>query len=334
MSTLNKEFKSLIGNYFLGNGFIEYKRGWLKGKTFTCPYCGRENKFGVNPSSNFYHCFRCDSKGSLIDLIIELEKLDSFYEVKPKLEKWKQLGWKVKIETFDKPYQEVKPLILPEGFKLLTHGDSVIARGVRNKLSKRGLDYKKLSYKGWGYCDKGKYMGYLIIPYHKDGELIYFNARNMVSIGPRYLNPDIGDDQGNSSIGKSMIIYNEDALYMYNSVFLCEGAINAETLSPHRGICSGGKYVSSYQINKIIKSPVKRVIICMDSDAIKQSFDVCMKLIENKLIKVVVFPEGKDANDLGRSESLKLVYKTKYLHSINEALNLKRIYETGPIITH
>ena len=43
---------------------------------------------------------------------------------------------------------------------------------------------------------------------------------------------------------------------MYKTVYLCEGAINAQTMG-EKGIASGGKAISRYQVNEIIKSPVE-----------------------------------------------------------------------------
>jgi DNA primase len=50
----------------------------------------------------------------------------------------------------------------------------------------------------------------------------------------------------------------------------------------------------------------------LDPDAKKQSIDLALKLVNFKSVKVVYLPEGKDANDIGRKEVMKLVWKTRY----------------------
>ena len=170
---------------------------------------------------------------------------------------------------------------------------------------------------GWGYGTKGKYFGYLIIPFHEKGQLTYFNARLFIGNGPRYNNPDTSE----SGLGKSFIIYNKDALEMYKTVFICEGAINAQTMG-ERGIASGGKAISRYQINEIIKSPVERIIILFDPDAKHNAIDLALKLVQYKKVKVVFLPEGKDVNDLGRRETLRRVYQVHY-QNYQELLELK-----------
>ena len=109
---------------------------------------------------------------------------------------------------------------------------------------------------------------------------------------------------------------------MYKSVFICEGAINAQTMG-ERGIASGGKAISRYQVNEIIKSPVERVTILFDSDAKDKAIDLGLKLVQYKKVRVVLFKDSRDVNDLGKRETLKLIYQVHY-QSYSELLKLKQ----------
>lgn len=320
----NKNFKKLVGSYFLSLGYSYYKNGWLKSTTFACPFCGRE-KLGVNPGSNFYHCFRCDSKGQLTDLIMEIENIYTYNELLKFLDGFKgglyYSTYNGQIKERDKKEERTQEnKILPDNFLLINQGTSELAKALRRYVKKRGFDIDKLSRKGWGYVTTGKYLGYLIMPYTKNHRVVYFNARNvMAPHGPRYLNPD-NEDMENT---KSTLLYNEEALDMYKSVYLCEGIINAETISDNRGICTAGKHLSKYQINLLIKKPVERIIICLDPDAMDKAFEIASMLIEHKLVKVLSFPDGKDINDIGRKEALRIAYSTSYLRSYNDILKYK-----------
>lgn len=253
-----------------------------------------------------------------------LEHLDTYTEVIKVLEQEEFSGYTFKEEVLE--LKEKKPLYLPEGFKLLNQGTSLLAKSARSYVKRRGFNPEELSKMGWGYGTKDKYFGYLIIPFHEKGELVYFNARLFIGNGPRYNNPDTTD----SGLGKSFIIYNKDALEMYKAVFLCEGAINAQTMG-EKGIASGGKAISRYQINEIIKSPVERIIILFDPDAKGDAIDLALKLVTYKKVKVVFLPEGKDCNDLGRKEVLKLVYQVHY-QTYQELLTLKQqLYDDNTI---
>lgn len=291
---------------------FDYRHSWMKSR---CPFCGKEMKFGINLGLNRTNCFRCGEHPSAVDLVMHLEGLERYTDVVRFLENEQFSGYifkEEKIELRGKRY-----LYLPEGFKLLNQGDSTLAKMARAYVTKRGFNVEDLSKRGWGYGTKGKYFGYLIIPFHEKGQLTYFNARLFIGNGPRYNNPDASE----SGLGKSFIIYNKDALDMYRSIFLCEGAINAQTMG-ERGIASGGKKLSRYQINEMIKSPAERFIILLDPDAYKEAIDLALKLVQYKKVKVVKLPEGKDVNDLGRKETLRRIYQVHY-QNYQELLQLK-----------
>lgn len=314
MSILNNYFKGKLKGYFNQKlGAYDYRHGWMK---CTCPYCGREGKFGINLSLNRTNCFRCGEHPSPIELVIYLENFSTFHEAytfinnNTKFEGYIFKEEKVKLK-------EKKNIYLPEGFKSILIGNSNLAKAARNYIKKRGFDLNKIAMSGWGYGTKGKYFGYIIIPFHENGKLVYFNARLFMGAGPRYNNPEISE----SGLGKSFIIYNKDALYMYKTIYICEGAINAETIG-ERGIASGGKAISRYQINEIIKSPVERVIILFDPDAKDRALDLALKLVNFKKVKVIFLPEGKDVNDLGKKKTMKYVYSVHY-QDYSELLKLK-----------
>jgi DNA primase len=316
MARLTKEFKGKLHRYFqIKVGARDYRHGWMKSR---CPYCGREGKFGINLSLNRCNCFRCGEHPSPINLVMYLEHVDTFQEVTKILSNSQYEGYIFKEEKLE--LKEQKPMILPDGFKSILFGNSQLAKAARNYVKKRGFDLQKVAMAGWGYGTKGKYFGYLIIPFHQHGELVYFNARLFMGNGPKYNNPDTTE----SGLGKSFIIYNKDALDIYRTVFICEGAINAETMG-ERGIASGGKAISRYQINEIIKSPVERVIILFDPDAKDRAIDLALKLVNFKKVKVIFLPEGTDCNDLGRKRTLSHVYKVHY-QSYQELFKLKLKY--------
>lgn len=210
-----------------------------------------------------------------------------------------------------------RELFLPEGFRNISKGESQLARSMRSYIKKRGFSIERLSKQGVGYCDTGQYFGYLIIPYTYQGVLRYYNARLVIGNGPRYRNPD----KDISGLGKEFIIFNHDALEMYDSVYICEGAFNAMTLGD-RAIALQGKHISRYQLNELIKSPVKRFILLLDSDAKDKAIDLALKLVAYKKVKVVFPPDGKDVNDLGVKNTLKLVYGIRY-QGYNDLIKLK-----------
>lgn len=315
MAQLSKELKSKLYTYFIHKlGAFDYKHGWLK---CTCPHCGKENKYGINLTYNRTNCFKCGAHPTVLQLVMDLEKLNTYHDLMVFLKDSSSSPYEYKEEYVELKSQKI--LGMPEGFNLIgSNQDTEVGRIAIRYLKKRGFDITKLRSLGWGYSDSGPLFGYIIIPFYHEGKLIYYNARRFIGSGPRYKNPDTND----SGLGKNFIIYNKDALYIYTKIFLCEGAINATVLGD-QAISSGGKAVSKYQINEIIKSPVKRVNIILDPDAKLKAINIAIELCSHKKVKVVMLPEPKDINDLGRTITMRYVRKTKYLN-YNQLLTLKQ----------
>ncbi|MEG1415159.1 MAG: hypothetical protein RSC49_01015 [Clostridium sp.] len=309
MARFNKGFKSKLYNYVLTHlpNAHPYKHSWVKAD---CPFCGRTQKFGINISLDRTNCFVCGSHGSVLDLVTELEGLENYSLAKQFIDNGTESNYHYVEEKVT--LKEHRAIMLPDGFRNIRLGESTVAKAARSYLISRGFDINTVSRKGWGYGTTGKYFGYIIIPFTAKGELTYFNARLYMGSGPRYNNPD-NDVTG---LGKSFIWYNHDALYMYKTIFLCEGVFNSVTIG-EKAVAAGGKFVSRYQINELIKCPVERVIICLDRDAIDKAVDLALKLVDFKKVKVIKFPEGLDANDLGHKKTMKLIYQSRYLSKLD-----------------
>lgn len=315
---ITNQFKSRLKTYFIKRlGAFEYRRGWMK--LPVCPYCHRELKMGVNLSMYRTNCFRCNAHPNPSQLVMDIEGFDTYHE----LINFLNSGKFDELEFHEEKVElaEAKPLYLPDGFRILSFGKSQVARSIRGYVKSRGFSIQELSRHGIGYATKEPYFGYLIIPFYYKGQLRYYNARNVIGTGPRYNNPN----KDITGVGKEFIIFNYDALEMYRSVFVCEGALNALTMGD-RGIATMGKAISAYQVNELLKSSCERFIILLDPDAKKYAINLALKLVAYKKVKVVFLPEGKDVNDLGRKETLRLVYQTRY-QSYQELIQIRNSLE-------
>lgn len=319
MALFTGSFNSRLKSYFINKlGSFDYKHGWMKSD---CPFCGKGLKYGVNISRNRTNCFVCGYNRPPVEAIKELEGLNTYPEVLKLLDSGNFDTHEFREEKVElREYKE--GFHLPEGFRLLTQGKSQLAKSARSYVKSRGFNVKEMSAKGWGYCSGNEVMfGYLIMPFYNHGKLVYYNARNFLSNGPKYNNPNI-DDTG---VGKSSIWYNQDAMFMYKQIYITEGLINAETMG-NRAMASGGKFVSAYQINDLIKSPVERVVIILDPDAVDRAVSLALSIIGHKKVKVIVLPEGEDPNSYGKSKTLKQVYGSRYL-SYSEVIKIKNTWK-------
>ena len=301
---ITNHFKSKLYTYFVKRlGAYPYRHGWLK--VPVCPYCGREKKMGINLSLFRCNCFRCNAHPSPTQLIMDVEHLDTYSELLKFLDQGDFNELTFKEEKYE--LQESRPVYLPEGFVNIASGSSQLSKSVQNYVRNRGFKISDLSRMGVGYVTSGPLFGYLIIPFTYHGKLVYYNARRVMGNGPRYNNPtkDI------TGLGKEFIIFNRDALEMYRTIYICEGAINAMTMGP-QGIATMGKAISQYQLNEMIKSPAERFIILLDNDAAHYAINLGLKLVNFKKVKVILFKDSRDVNDLGKAKVMRLVYETRY----------------------
>lgn len=195
---------------------------------------------------------------------------------------------------------------LPDEYLPLYH-DSFYGERCRLYWKERGLSIDKLIDKGWGYCEEGKYKYRTIIPYKVLGKSVYFQARSFMNQTPKYLFPS------EPLIGKSDLVYNQDALYRYDWGFMVEGAVDAECVGDNC-IALGGWKLSSAQIDLIRKSKWKELHIIPDkgfelkakaaSFYFKDKMDVYLHTINPEV-------EGKDVNEVGLSNIIFSTEKIK-----------------------
>lgn len=313
---LNSHAKNKIYGYVTKTlGMRTYVRGWLKGD---CPNCGRSDKYGINIGMNRTNCFVCGYNPTPIKLITYLEGFSEYRETWAFLKTYDGLRYiEPVVERIERT--QVK---LPDGFNSIAVGDTMIAKVAREYVQNRGFDIDEVALRGWGYCNQGNYFGYLILPFYVKGELIYYNGRKLIGAGPKYQNPTIED----FGVGKSMIMYNLDALAIYKDIYILEGVFNADTLGDN-ALATGGKKVADYQISMINKSDVEKVTLVLDPDAYDDSIKLGMDLIFHKKVRLVSWDGDKDVNDIGKKEAMRRIRKSKWL-SYNDLLKMKIDNET------
>lgn len=295
------------------------KKGWLGGD---CPHCGKERKFGIHVGSNTSNCFVCGTRMKLINLVMYVHELKTYSEAISKLDRYE--GFKIQIshEREVDVIQKVGDEILPEGFKLLSLGNSRTAQLARHCMTSRKFSVARLTALGVGYTGRGSKACRVIIPYYENGKIIYYNARAITKAGMKYDNPK----EEEVGIGKNQVIYNIDILRYATKVWIFEGVLNALTIGMN-ATNIGGKEISLWQLSQYIKSPCKKFVIALDDDAYPEALALGLKLAAaGKKVKVLKFPTGKDANDLGRKETLKLEKAQSYMN-YNELLKLNMNYD-------
>jgi len=215
---------------------------------------------------------------------------------------------------------------MPPGFKLLSEGIGTnLGERAIHYLESRGFDYLELDEEGFGYCNetskdpKWDYFGYLIIPFKIDGTLRYYIGRDFLGHRDlRYKNPPVAEFK----IGKSDLLFNQDALYIEDEVFLTEGWADARTLG-HEGSAYMGLKMSDEQIHIVRESSCKTLVFVPDIGFIKQAAQNAFEFVEDKEIYIldlrrVAKESEKDANEVGQA-------RVRNLRRISEPLTASEI---------
>lgn len=299
----NKNIRAKLFKYFKQRLNIKSStKGWYRSD---CPYCAGNYCFGVNMIKNEGKCFKCTERHSLIEVLMNMENLATLNEAKAFINL--QAEYDGYEDAVVKERLEKKEVNLPESFKLILYPDGMLGKAAQRYMKKRGFKLEDLAMRGIGYCLDGDYMGYIIFPFYRKTELVFFQGRKFMGGGPKMKNP-ANEEFG---IGKTEIIYNQDALFLYHRINIVESITNALTLGDNT-IALLGKHISPYQLMQILKSPCTYITILLDDDALDEACNLAMQLVHYKKVRLVKMPKSKDVNDLGKIATKKLMQKTEY----------------------
>lgn len=321
----NEQIRNKLYGYFTQNmGMANYNKGWLKGD---CPSCGKEKKFGIQLFQNRSNCFVCGFSDKPLYIIMTEEGLSTRNEVFNFLKAFDGSEY-LDLKSLEKSSEFEGPtntsIKLPEYFRLITFGRNQLAISARSYLEGRGFNITNLVLRGIGFCDRGEYSGHIIFPFYIGGKLVYFQARQYIDQGAKFKNPAFED----FGIGKSILMYNVDALALYDKIYLVESVTNSLTLGPN-AIAILGKFISDYQFSLLVKSPIKEINILLDPDANDKAIKLAMRLVPHKKIKLVLSEGEKDVNDLGKKYILNTLKNINYI-KYNELIRLKNQYGAKP----
>lgn len=258
----------------------------------------KDKSMGIDLSKNFVHCFREEYKNSVLGFVMDYEECT----YKEAVELVGVFSSSV-IRRGMKVAKKIKYDHLPSSLTLLTDSLDICVTAQNFLVDEKGLDPAVLQRKGWTVCSnfEDKFYGRIIIPYFRNNKIVYYSGRTTIGWKPKYLNVS-AELCGNSA---STVFYNEDALNMYDSVYLVEGAIDAETLGDN-AIARSGWNLSADQMSMIVQSSCKEIRIVPDKGFLPEAIRVAMKLMEHKDTYIDLVPgDHKDVND-SRGELIKM----------------------------
>jgi DNA primase len=307
------------------NQSFELKRQTRKGwYPMDCPFCdfGRNKlKFAVHFIYDSGKCWECEYRGSLIQVVMDFLGIE-YRQAKNLLNDQEESMMDIQIVEYRKTVQK-QSILLPKGYLGILEGEGILSERARNYLTGRRYNLDKLDSMGFGYCIEhdenyvDDYFGYIILPFKSQGLLKYYIGRDfMGNQDPKYKNP--AEDK--FGIGKSDLLFNEDAMSLYDEVFLLEGVFDSLDVGP-AAMASMGWSLSDTQKLKILKSDAKRLVVIPDKGYYSQAVKTASDFLDHKEVVVInmdnVLPEEPDKGDV---------------NEIGVALVMEE-YEKTPILT-
>lgn len=290
---------------------------------FKCPLCQKadsKKKLAIKLDPNAkdkdgnsiylsWHCWRDSThKGkNLFQLLKRIKANDvQFNELKS------VLGTKGNLKNFDDNVRNslntyaknfVKVKGLPEEFISFkdVRDNPHYKNAYRYITKERGVSREDIIKYNIGYCETGKYAGYIIIPsYDADMNINYFVARSFYKNCMKHKNPPFKKD----------MVFNEMFINWKKPIILCEGGFDMMAIK-RNAIPILGKYIQPTLKLKILRHSVREIYIALDKDAIKDSLNIIQDFLKNDIKVYFVELTEKDPSVLGFKNVWKLIREAK-----------------------
>jgi DNA primase len=267
------------------------------------------DSFHVSIEKNAFHCFSCQAKGNILDLVAAMEKC-TVRDAGLKLQQWFNLA------AHDERQGAPAPAAKPAAGSQLAR-EEVGDRGEPNKplgfqlkgidfahpyLAHRGIDAETAEYFGVGFFSgKGSMSGRVVIPIENErGELVAYAGRSIDGSEPKYRLP--------AGFKKSQVVYNLARAVEENSagtVVLVEGFFDCMkvVLAEHVCVALMGCSLSEEQEAQLV-SHFRQVVVMLDGDEAgrRAAGEIAGRLARKVWVRVVDVPEGRQPDQLSIGE--------------------------------
>lgn len=308
---------------------IETRSQW----EFNCPSheCRHDvDKFNLayNSDENILKCWKCKESGIIHKIV---NKYGSNQDIKRlKLIMPTYIGNYINVFRKKSINHNLITCPLPEGFISITSTR-------KNKMHNYAYDYmtkeRKMSFKQLqdlkiGYTEVGPYKNRIIIPsFNENGNINYFEARTFLkNVKPPYYKPDKNVFPDKNIPDKYDIIFNELNINWDLPIYLVEGVFDMFRIP--NSIPMLGKVPSWLLISKLIEHNAT-VIICLDEDAFKDSFEIYEQLLSLELDVYFVDLKGfgdisylyEQNGEVAITQLLKTRKKIDFFYKFSKLLN-------------
>lgn len=277
-----------------------FRKIWRTNEGFKadCPKCGKEKKFFWNSTKQCGICFHdgCPwHKGVYLRRALAHFTLEGLYVP--------EMPEVVKSD----PETEIA---LPGEYRRIVDLSENLRSTLYSYMASRGIPKRVVDMANVGYCEKGRWWGYIIFPvFNDDSKVVYWQARRFKDREPKFYNP--------SASYKSELVYRVNPSVQPKRIILVESIFNAltlETFHTSRTVVMAllGKSLSDTQMQYILQFErrLEEIVVALDGDARREAVDIAERLWSMRggfAVFVAPIPNGEDINSLGREEAFRRI---------------------------
>lgn len=271
-----RHFGTKGNRYYLSNGKNTYRCC-----NENCPTNIRghhsydKDKMAVDFNILAYHCWVCESSGTVSKLVKEYfspEEVALFKEFKENATFTRSNGDKKSYsDTVEADFATFESLVGYDADNLRFDPEQ---KKVISYLNSRGIGRDKIFFYNIAFSRKGKYGASVVVPsYDLNHKMNYFVARKVSDWQrPKYMNSD-GD--------KNNIIFNECYIDWSKQLFIVEGVFDYIRLhGENRAIVIGSYFNERHRLFKKIVQHKTPVVLMLDPDAIVKAFSIANTLVK------------------------------------------------------
>ena len=274
-----------------------------------CPFCGKESHLYINKRTQAFDCKKCGESGNIYKLlrflgktylldgatVVEHETINSIRSIIDEDKK------EIKLEKL--------PVVkMPIGYKVLHNSNKyLISRGINKDLCER---YR------FGVTNLiSKYKDYILIPIFDDGKIRGYIGRYGNKVVPKYklrYNNSIGTEFAQLLFGYDEITSHTISVIIVEGVFdkiAVDKALDLFNNDEIKCVCTFGKKISEYQIQKLKIKGVIKVILLYDYDALKDVRRIGLEL-QKDFITDITYTTKKDIDECTRDEAIMVFSRT------------------------
>jgi DNA primase len=238
----------------------------------------------VNGETGLWQCFKSKERGSFVHLVSFIEGI-SYDEASVKVMRRlvdtpELLFYTPQKSKAPDPLNSLDIQNELEHFKLLDYDTSRFSESLIEKLACKMIRSRGLKDQKFYVATGGKYVNRLIIPYEDMGGLYYFQARNILGGGMKYLNPTHKEH----GVKSSEVLFPFDCFESY--VVVVEGPLDAIALQSLgvNATSIQGSFMSHAQLKELDGF---KIILSFDNDAPgKEGMLKSLRLIKSKNLPI------------------------------------------------